>query len=142
MRLTILVFLAAATGACSGTMSGTDAIHSSVSEGIAEDQAYLGAARATTTMPDMRVVVDHHATRMDAILGDMTGDMGPMHQCSGMQTMMGLRGDMSVEMDSHVAAMHEMTNVSDARTEVEDHVARMHAMMDDMDRMLDGLHCP
>ena len=139
--MTLTLVLAATLGGCGTMMLGTDAMRGSVSDAVEEDQTHLTAARAAATMPDMLVEVDRHEGRMNMIMGDMTDHMSSMHGCSGLQSMMGLRNDMAVEMQAHDATMRGMSNVVDARTEVEHHVGTMHTMMDDMSNMLDGMHC-
>lgn len=142
MRLVTLLFIVAATtGGCSTMMLGTDAMRGSVSDAVEEDQTHLTTARAAATMPDMLTEVDRHETRMTGIMGDMTEHMSSMHGCSGIDSMMGLRDDMKAEMAAHYATMRGMTNVVDARGEVEHHVGTMTTMMDNMDSMLDGMHC-
>jgi len=142
MRRTMIVLILAAVGACGGTTTtSSDALRGNVADGLDEDQSYLAMAHTVTTMPAMLVVVDLHTTHIGVILGDMKDHMGTMQHCVGYGAMAGMRDDLQAEVGSHQAAMHAMTSLPTALTEVQHHVDAMQTMMNDMDGMLDGMHC-
>jgi len=137
----VLFVLGAALSGCTGMMNGRDAMRGSVEDALAETQVHLSTGRELATMPAMLGEVDRHGWRMDAIMGDMRDHMGSMHGCVGLRAMSTLRDGMSEELTAHIASMHAMATVQDARAEVEHHAGTMTSMLGDMDSMLDGMHC-
>lgn len=141
MHVQLLLILTAALAACGGTMPGSEAMRSAISDAIAEDQIHLSNADVITMMPTMFDEVDRHTSRMNAIMASMGDHMMSMQHCSGIQPMMNLRESMRAEVSDHAASMHMMTDIGTARTDVEHHVSTMQAMLDDMGMMLDVMQC-
>lgn len=122
-------------------MSDSSALRSSIRDAIDEDQIYQTNVHAVVTLPAMMIEVDGHRSRMDGILGGMGAHMSTMMHCSGVGGMMNIRDDMSSELATHVATMHDESAMDPARGEADRHVGAMGSMLDDMGSMMDASHC-
>ena len=142
MRTTTLsTILAFALAGCTGMMIGDGAMHDAIDDANAENERHQAVGRLAEALPPLIDDTVLHAATMGAILDGMHGPMGSMLHCTGIDDMIGMRGAMHGELDSHATAMHAAADLGWARAEVERHGGAMGVMLGDMTMMLGDMDC-
>ena len=140
-----LILATTFTASCHGAMmNDLDAMRGYVEDTRLETTRHLQAARAATTMTDIRVEMASHADGMGSMVADIDVTMADMtSHCggAGMDDMRGMHADLDLEIGQHGATMNAVGDLPAAMTEIERHAAAMMTMMDGMSTAMTRMSC-
>ena len=130
--------------ACHAGMDDMGSMQSYVADMRRETNHHFEAARAATTLADMRGEMSRHRDGMATMMADVDMTLGSMTtRCggSGFDELRAMHGELDGEWGRHLAAMDASNELSIAVAEVERHTAAMLATMDDMDAAMGAMTC-
>lgn len=143
MLKTSLLMLTVLFG-CHSSMDDMDSMRSYIEDTRRETNRHLQAARAATTMQDMRDEIDVHRDGMRPMMSDMgmTIDGMRMHcDGGGLGDMRAMHGEIDGELTQHLAIIDASSELVIAQAEVEQHAASMLVMMDGIDGAMANMQC-
>jgi len=130
--------------ACHAGMDDMGSMQSYVADMRRETNRHIEAARAATTLADIRGEMSRHRDGMATMMADVDMTMGSMTtHCGGsaFNELREMHGELDDEWGQHLAAMDASNELAIAVEEVERHTSAMLAMMDGMDTAMGGMTC-
>jgi hypothetical protein len=106
-----------------------------------EGHLYLDVVDENVALPGIFDEVERHRVSMVSILEDLGASVPPLSLCMDTNTVAIDRRELTLELQTHLSAVHAQTTVVAARLEVDRHVRATNQLLDEIQSQLDMSAC-